>query len=182
MSSPSPAKPVLVLIPGGFHRPSSWSRVAALLRARGYTVLTPALTTSATLPDDAPGKPPSEAARRLAQADMFSDGEAVLAGGLLPLLDEGREAVLVSHSLGCVAALAAVQGQTVKEREARGLRGGVSGMVNVAGFAFPVAGRNLLGTEEEMPVMPYHILEVRSSELSVTLPNLGCVSHEHGRE
>src|SRR5690242_18875915 len=37
----NPTKPVIVLIPGGFHRPSSWSRVAASLREMGYTVQTP---------------------------------------------------------------------------------------------------------------------------------------------
>jgi hypothetical protein len=55
---------------------------------------------------------------------MFIDGEIVQAE-LLPLLDKGRTAVLVSHSLGCVAALAAVRHQTVDERSARGLKGGI---------------------------------------------------------
>jgi hypothetical protein len=33
-------------------------------------------------------------------------------------------------------------------------------MVNIAGFAFPAAGKSLRGIDEEMPAMLYQILDV----------------------
>ena len=45
---------------------------------------------------------------------------------LIPYLDEGHEAIIVSHSYDNLPATLCVEGQTVLDRDAKGLKGGVT--------------------------------------------------------
>ena len=77
---------------------------------------------------------------------------------LLPLLDAGREAVLVCHSHGGVAGSAAVEDQTLADRAARGLLGGVKAVVYISSFAFPEKGMSIMrfiGGEEKVKGIYY---------------------------
>ena len=143
------AKPVLVLVPGSYHRPSSFNAVTERLRSRGFTVLAPALAVAgdAATAEKLRGKTPL-------------DDVAVIHRELLPLLDQGQQAVIVSHSYGSFPGSLAVEGQTIEERAAKGLKGGIKGIVTIAGFAFPVRGKGIAGDESEPPLLPYLILEV----------------------
>lgn len=156
------SNPVIVLVPGAFHRPSVWGAVAQSLGKAGYTVLSPGLTVCGDLSSKTPGDS--------AWADLADKGPlddvAVIHEALIPFLDQGREAVIVSHSHGSLPATLAVEGQTVAERAARGLPGGIKGFVTIAGFAYPVRGKGIAGDESVPPLMPYHTLDVRQPHLS----------------
>ena len=142
-------KPVIVLVPGAFHSPSCWSTLADGLQKQGYTVLTPPLAVCGESIDST----------RLVGTTALDDVE-LIHNSLLPLLDSGRESVIVGHSYGSVPATLAVEGQTVEERKAKGLKGGIKAMVTIAGFSYPVRGKGIMGDESEPPLMPYHLLKV----------------------
>lgn len=142
----APPKPLIVVIPGGFHRPSHYGLVTAPLRDLGFAVLSVPLVVAGDVDVSA--------------AATASDDAAALHAQLLPLLDSGADAVVVSHSYGSLVATACIQGQTKAERAARGLAGGVVGAACVAGFAFPARGKSIMGGDEAPPPMPYQTLTV----------------------
>ena len=78
------SKPVIVIVHGAFHPPVYYRKFIEPLRASGYTVLAPAMPTTG-LDDSVAGKTYRDDVRRIYES-------------LLPLLDEGREAVIVGHS------------------------------------------------------------------------------------
>src|ERR1700761_8117961 len=94
------SKPVIVLVPGAFHRPSAWTAVAESLREEGFTVLTPPLTTCGDLSSKTSDSPDW---KEIASKDA-TDYAKLIHEVLVPLLDEGHEAVIVGHSFGSVAA------------------------------------------------------------------------------
>lgn len=148
MPSPPPSntKPIIVIVHGAFHPPIYYRKLIEPLRAQGYTVLAPALPTTG-LDDSVAGTTYVDDVRRIYES-------------LLPLLDEeGREAVVVGHSQGGIAASAATEGQTVAERKARGLGGGIKAVVYIAAVALPERGLSLLGSmglsEENLPPNTY---------------------------
>lgn len=143
------SKPIIVCVPGSFHSPSSWDAVANLLRKQGYQVLTPPLATCTT----------TEAAKDIVGKTTLDDA-AIVHEHLVPFLDQGAEAVVVSHSYGSVSATIAVEGQTVEERKAKGLKGGIKSLVVIAGFAFPVHGKSVMGDDNDPPVPEWYILRV----------------------
>ncbi|VUC26270.1 unnamed protein product [Clonostachys rosea] len=144
----SSMKPVIVLIPGAFHRPSSWNVLAEGLRKHGYTVLTPPLAVCGAATD----------AKQLIGTTALDDVR-IIHSHMLPFLDNGRECVVVCHSYGSLPATLAVEGQTVKERAAKGLSGGIKALVTIAGFSYPIRGKSIMGDDSEPPIMPYHVLE-----------------------
>jgi alpha-beta hydrolase superfamily lysophospholipase len=150
-SSYNVSLPIIVIVPGAFHRPSHYGPIISLLEAEGFQVLCKDLVTcggSAGVID--PNTDHLDDAR-----EIFSD--------LQPLLDTGREAIVVSHSYGSLPSTELVAGQSIVERSARGLRGGVKAAINIAGFAFPVVHKNFQGGDDITPPMPYHIVKVRCS-------------------
>ncbi|KJR88580.1 uncharacterized protein SPSK_10789 [Sporothrix schenckii 1099-18] len=149
------SKPILVFVPGAFHRPSSWNAVTEPLRKEGYTVLMPALTVCRDLHS---ATAESAEWKDLAAKGVPEDAQAIR-DVLLPELDKGNTAILVSHSYGSIPASFVVQDQTVAERAARGLPGGIVSFVAVAGVAYPVRGKGIMGDNSEPPILPYHILD-----------------------
>ncbi|KAK7753804.1 hypothetical protein SLS62_004169 [Diatrype stigma] len=115
-------KPIIVIVHGAFHPPIYYRKLIEPLRAQGYTVLAPPMPTTG-LDDSVNGTTYVDDVRRIHES-------------LLPLFDkEGREAVVVGHSQGGIAAAAVTEGQTVAERKARGLQGGIRAMVYIAAGA-----------------------------------------------
>ncbi|KAK0644462.1 Alpha/Beta hydrolase protein [Cercophora newfieldiana] len=139
------SKPLIVVIPGGFHRPDHYSSIITPLRSLGYPVLSVPLVVCGDA-DISPGATPADDVKALHEQ-------------LLPLLDAGHEAVVVGHSYGSMVAAASIQNQTKAERSSRGLAGGIVGAVWIAGFAFPARGKNISGGEEWMEPLPYQILK-----------------------
>lgn len=145
------SKPVIVLIPGSFHPPAVWTKVAGNLRTRGYEVLTPALVSTG-----APADPSV-----LASLTCEDDAAAILKE-MTPVLDEGKEAVVLGHSYGSIVAAIVCRDNTVKERAARGLKGGIRGLVSLGGYAFPVRGKNVFGTDGPAPDISWNIVKVEA--------------------
>ncbi|KAH8805441.1 Alpha/beta hydrolase fold-1 [Xylogone sp. PMI_703] len=147
-------KPVIVIVPGAFHKPIHYRKVVEPLRSQGYEVITPSLVVCG---DDS-----------VSPDATHLDDAANIHKHLLPALDEGKRAIIVSHSYGSLPATASVEGQTVAERAARNLKGGIVGVISIAGFAFPVRGKSIMGDDEIPPPMPYHVVEDGIAHLQET--------------
>ncbi|KAI1142330.1 alpha/beta-hydrolase [Hypoxylon sp. FL0543] len=127
----SSQKPVIVLIHGAFFAPVHYRKLIEPLRAQGYVVASPPLPTTG-IDDTVAGKTYVDDVKRLLE-------------GLTPFLDEGREAVVVGHSQGGIAASALTEGQTVEERKAKGLKGGIKAVIYLTALAIPEKGASLAG-------------------------------------
>lgn len=62
---------------------------------------------------------------------------------MLPHADPGREAIMVCHSYGGIPGTATLGGQTIEERGAKGLKGGVKSILYFAAAAIPQRGMSL---------------------------------------
>ncbi|KAJ8131460.1 hypothetical protein O1611_g2160 [Lasiodiplodia mahajangana] len=122
-------KPVIILVNGAWHLPDAWHKVKHQLEAAGYEVYTPKLLTVAK-------SEPLDCTWRV--------DAAVIHDLAIPLFNQGRQAVIVGHSYGGIVATASVEGQTVAERQSRGLRGGFAAVVFLCAFAIPQPGISLL--------------------------------------
>jgi hypothetical protein len=111
----SSTNPTILLVPGAFTEVSCYDLLAPLLEKAGYP------TARAPLPSSNPPDPYGHTAK--------SDGEALLNKNLLPLIEEGKGVVVFAHSFGATANSGAGSGVTKREREAKGLKGGVVGIV-----------------------------------------------------
>jgi pimeloyl-ACP methyl ester carboxylesterase len=125
-------KPVIILLHGAWHRPLHYIHLISALHEEGYTVVAPALPTSGPEAAGIRGKTITD--------DDVSAVKAVMA----PFLEADREIVVICHSLGGLAGTDSVVGNTVPERRARGLKGGVKAMVYLCAFAPTAAGLSVL--------------------------------------
>lgn len=149
MTSESSDKPVILLVHEAFHRPVHYESVSGALRDRGFTVVVPALATTGT------------------RAGLtYEDDVAAIEEVLAPLLNEGREVVIVAHSFGALPASQCTEGESVAERAECGLKGGVKHYINVCGLAYPKRGKNITGGDEEFPLQHYHIVKVSFTRFS----------------
>ncbi|KAF9891241.1 hypothetical protein FE257_004805 [Aspergillus nanangensis] len=137
-------KPIIVIIPGAYHTPFQYRKISDSLRAGGYEVIS---SSHIVCSDDVdPEK-------------TFFDDAAAYRKKLIPFLDQGKNAVIVSHSYGSLPAVHTVQGQTVAERAERGLIGGIVGVVNIAGFVFPARGKGIKGDDQIDPPPPFQLVK-----------------------
>ena len=136
-------KPIILIVPGAFHKPVHYDAVVKPLQEKGFEVLIPTLVTGQGSPDA-----------------THADDVKAIHSELLPLLDEGHEAIIIAHSYGSLPACHSIENQTVSERSARGLKGGIKHYICVSGMAFPAKGKSFMGDESDFPEMPYHRLEV----------------------
>ncbi|KAI0840947.1 alpha/beta-hydrolase [Hypoxylon sp. FL0890] len=127
----SSEKPVIVIIHGAFFSPMHYRKLIEPLRAQGYVVVSPPMPTTG-LDDTVAGKTYVDDVKRLLE-------------DLTPFLDQGKEAVVVGHSQGGIAASALTEGQTVEERKAKGLKGGIKAVVYLTALAIPIKGASLMG-------------------------------------
>ncbi|KAI1097918.1 alpha/beta-hydrolase [Jackrogersella minutella] len=157
-------KPVIVIIHGAFFSPMHYRKLIDPLRALGYVVVSPPLPTTG-LDDTVGGKTYIDDVKRLLE-------------GLTPFLDEGREAVVVGHSQGGIAASALTEGQTVEERKARGLKGGIKAVIYMTALAIPEKGVSLLSAVGGTPppiyraegpfyVLTEHALSAQEADMRV---------------
>ncbi|KAI0888958.1 alpha/beta-hydrolase [Annulohypoxylon maeteangense] len=124
-------KPVIVIIHGAFFSPMHYRRLIDPLRAQGYVVISPPMTTTG-LDDTVGGKTYVDDVNRILEY-------------LTPYLDEGREAVVLGHSQGGIAASALTENQTVEDRKAKGLKGGIKAVIYLTALAIPTKGATLMG-------------------------------------
>ncbi|KAJ0423259.1 Alpha/beta hydrolase fold-1 [Aspergillus carlsbadensis] len=108
-------KPTIVFVPGAWHPPTAYDLLLPPLHAAGYT------TTYVYLSSVGPGA-----------AVTFEDDVAAVRRVVAGLVELGREVVVVSHSYGASPATEALSDLAKKDREGKGLDGGVIQLVYIA--------------------------------------------------
>ncbi|KAL7784832.1 Alpha/beta hydrolase fold-1 [Trichoderma ceciliae] len=112
---PSP-KPHIFLIPGAWHPASCMDDFLKVLEAAGVSGQAISL-------------------RSVGNRDVtVQDDEAQVKAVLMPLIDEGREIVIVAHSYGGGVCTGVMAGLEKRSRNAQGLKGGILGVVFVSSF------------------------------------------------
>ncbi|KAL3443284.1 alpha/beta-hydrolase [Aspergillus insuetus] len=114
-------KPAVLLIPGAWHRGSTFEPVAKILREQGYGAET------VTLPSV--GGPSSTTA--------YDDARHVQETYLTDLVAEGKEVIIVMHSYAGIPGTECVKSFARKHLAAQGKKGGVVGLVYIAAFLVP---------------------------------------------
>lgn len=138
----SPSNLAVVICHGSFHTPAPYQKLIDALKASGIDAYCPHLPTSdlsklnvgdVENPDFDKGPP----AHGYPQGD--EDTAAILAV-LKPLVEEqGKHVILLAHSSGgWVGTQAAQKELQAKERAAKGLKGGIVGVLYVGAFIVPV--------------------------------------------
>lgn len=152
------AQTTICIVTGGFIKPSAYDELAKELRQKGYNVIVPHLAVYGDLTGQTAD---SQAWKDMADKGVLDDVK-VITKELEAVFDEGHEVVIFGHSYGTLPAVASIEGNSVDDRKAKGLKGGIKSYVNLAGFACPARGKNMLGSDsdDDVPVQPYHTLEV----------------------
>jgi pimeloyl-ACP methyl ester carboxylesterase len=114
------SKPTIVLVHGGWHVPSTYSKLTNALESAGYEVHVPAL--------------PSMNGARPPTADLATD-TAFIRSYVEKLADAGRTVIAIMHSYGGQVATNALTSLGLEIRAKRGLKGGVAHLVYMCAFA-----------------------------------------------
>ncbi len=114
------SKPTVVALPGAWHGPEIYDQTFAVLKAKDFTTIGIALPSVGASPPHTSYKEDLDATRNVLSQ---------LVG------KEGKDVVLVTHSYSGMPGTDATQGLGKKEREAKGLKGGVVRIVFVMAFA-----------------------------------------------
>lgn len=139
----APEKPVILLVHGAFQQPAHYESVLSPLRDRGFIIIAPRLPTTGTDP-----------------GLDYTDDVRVINNALEPLLDAGREVIVLAHSFGTLPASHCIEGESVAERKDCGFTGGIIHYINVCGFSYPEKGKNIMGKNESFPLQDYYNVEV----------------------
>ena len=116
-------KPTLFLVPGAWHPNTCFAPLSAQLAAAGFPIYL------ASLPSLNPVSPAADAT---CAADALA-----LQAQLLPIIQEGKDVVVLCHSYGGIPAGGAAAGLAKKDRVARNEKGGVLGLIYLASFVVP---------------------------------------------
>lgn len=111
-------KPTILIVHGAWHQPLHYRPLINRLRQANFTVLVPTLTTSG-YDDSIDGKSHLDDVRRINET-------------LLPVLDEGKQVIVVGHSYGGIPSTEVTESQSVEERAARGLKGGIHSIIYIS--------------------------------------------------
>ncbi|KAF2688409.1 alpha/beta-hydrolase [Lentithecium fluviatile CBS 122367] len=117
------SKPHLVLIPGAWHTPTSFSLIVPQLKSHGYTIHTCQLPSV----DPSPTDPPT---------DLSKDVAAVRAL-VTQAIGAGNDVVVAPHSWAGIVNGSALTGLGKREREMRGEKGGVVRCAYLCAFMAP---------------------------------------------
>ena len=129
------AKPVIVIVPGAWHRPQHFKHLIERLNKLNYEAV------GVTLPS-VDSSPPHETWEQDAQA---------VRQVILEHLKAGKDVLTLAHSFGGVAMSEAVKGLGKESREKQGLKSGVVRLVYMCAMAVP-EGQNYAA--QIVPVTP----------------------------
>lgn len=115
----SPTLPTLVLVPGAFGTPAGYDKLLPHFEQAGLT----------TIPGPYPSCDPVDPASATASKDIESLRQSVL----LPLIEQGKDVVILAHSYGGVVAGGAAKSLDKPTRKSQGYAAGVVGLIYVAG-------------------------------------------------
>lgn len=112
-----------ILIPGAFYNPDFFSTFQAQLEKRGFH------TIAIALPSFGSDDPASRSAQK--------DADFIRNTAIVPLVDDGKQVVILIHSYGGVPGSAAARGLGEEQRSWEGLQGGVVGLIYISAFLVP---------------------------------------------
>lgn len=115
----SQVKPHIVLVPGAWHSPIHYQELIELLEKAGYSVKSMQL--------------PSVGSKEPNQVSVATDATAIREKLLLPLLDDGKDVILLMHSYGGCPGAAAAKGLGKHDSNANG-RGSIVGLIFLTAF------------------------------------------------
>jgi pimeloyl-ACP methyl ester carboxylesterase len=172
-----PSNLAVVLCHGSYHTPAPYGPLLEALQARGIAAHCPQLPT-ADLAKLNVGDVQNPDFNRGPPASGYPQGEEdteVVLGALKPLVEAGKEVLLVGHSSGgWVATQAAQHDLQAKVRKSKGLTGGVIGILYVGAFVIPV-GESIHsffqpkdGTFVTPPFMKFHVSAFFHIKLMIT--------------
>ena len=140
MSSP----PVFALVSGGWHQSSCYELLLAELHKRKYETRTTTLRSVGN-----------------AAGTMESDIEGIRQDLLLPVLDRQRDVVLVLHSLSGLAGGSATLNMSAGDRKAKGLKGGIIGIICLCAIVTPEGGsahgHGITATKHDVSLAPWGV-------------------------
>lgn len=111
-------KPTIVVVPGAWHSPSHYDELITRLHQAEFPTLCLALPTLN------PQNPH--------EVNVAADSTFIREKMLLPLLEAGKDIMLVMHSYGGVPGSCAAKGLSKGERSSQGHSAGISGIVYLA--------------------------------------------------
>lgn len=113
-------QPLIVLVPGAWTPPAAYHKLTSLLENKPYnfTVHSPALASN----------------NGAAPLNSFEADVEAVRSAIEPLVTVGNDIVLIMHSYGGVVGSSATAGLTRKDRQARGLPGGVSHLFYISAY------------------------------------------------
>ena len=116
------SKPTFVLVPGAWHKPDIYSKVAGFLMKHGYPSLRPPLPSAGAMPPN---------------MSFDEDVNGIRECLTKLVIEEEREVILVVHSYTGMPGAEAPKGSGKKERQEKGLKGGVVRLVFIMAYAMP---------------------------------------------
>ncbi|KAF2254691.1 alpha/beta-hydrolase [Trematosphaeria pertusa] len=116
----APTKPTILIIPGAWHTPDSYTKLKKALEADGYDVHVPALPTANGT------RPPT--------ADLYGDVSSIRSYAE-SLLKDGRTVVALMHSYGGQVGSNAFYGLSTESRAKASLPGGIAHLIYMAAYA-----------------------------------------------
>lgn len=137
------SKPTIIIVPGAWQKPSAFVNIVKLLQDRGYPTLHVPL--------------PTVGGTELPLAGLSDDVDAVRKA-LIPVVEEGKEVVVIGHSAGGIVMSGAVEGYDAASRKSAGKAGGVVRCIFMTAFVLP-KGQSLLGMLGGQP-LPWMVVEV----------------------
>jgi pimeloyl-ACP methyl ester carboxylesterase len=138
----SQKKSTIVLIPGGWHRPSSYAKLTTALQTAGYTTHIPELQSMNG------ARPPTAG---------LKEDTAHVRTFVTDLLDTGKNVAVIMHSYSGQVGTNALIGLSVSARAAAGKSGGVTHLIYMSAFAL-LPGKSMVdkvrefGHEEYLPL------------------------------
>ncbi|CAN8106219.1 unnamed protein product [Discula destructiva] len=136
------SKPSIVIIPGAWQKPVAFEGIVQALNKDGYPTVHVPL--------------PTVGGEQLPLAGLDDDIAAVRQV-LVPLVDEGKDVVLIGHSAGGISMSGAVEGYDKASRKAAGKEGGVVKCIFLAAFVLP-KGSSLLQMLGGQP-LPWMVID-----------------------
>jgi pimeloyl-ACP methyl ester carboxylesterase len=114
------SNPTIVLIPGAWHSPLHYAPLIELLERARYDVVTERL--------------PSVGSPKPREQSVAKDAAFIEKVLLKPLVDSGKDVLLLMHSYGGCPGADAAKGYSKAERAAAGKKGGIVGLVFMCAF------------------------------------------------
>ncbi|KAF1956051.1 alpha/beta-hydrolase [Byssothecium circinans] len=147
--------PTIVLIPGAWHVPQHYTPLIDSLKARKFDIVADRL--------------PSVGSKTPREQSVARDADFIKDNLLLPIINSGKEVLLLMHSYGGCPGADAAKGLSKKERQVAGKKGGIVGLVFMCAFV-AAEGDSLLSKLPGQQYDPWVIQNNETALLTVDNP------------